>query len=124
MTEPAPYMRTADNSAFLAVSAGNFHDADMALFKVKSELAGKDLSPGQQAHLDQLRQRRKDAYADLVIWVMTVEAERLGVPAAQVTPVTSTSSNEPAVQVACRGTADCDAWVHTFACIANSERPT
>ncbi len=80
----------ADNAVFLAVAAGNYHDADLALFKVKSELAFGDITPAQQAHLDQLRQRRKDAYSDLVQWVMLVENERItagGRP--HVTPVTS-----------------------------------
>lgn len=81
----------ADNAVFLAIAAGNYHDADMAFFKVRSEFAGRTLSPGGQAHIDQLRQRRKDTYADLVAWVMTVEAERVG-SRPQVTPVTSTSS--------------------------------
>jgi hypothetical protein len=89
MTQPE-YIRVADDSAFLAVSAANFANADTALFKMKAELAFDDLTPAQQAHLDQLRQRRKDAYADLVTWVMKTEDERIQAQAAaHVTPVTS-----------------------------------
>jgi hypothetical protein len=78
-----------DNGAWLAVAAGNYHDADLALWTIKAALNGRTPKPGEQAHLDQLRQRRKDTYADLVTWIMTVEADRLGVSSAHVTVVTS-----------------------------------
>jgi hypothetical protein len=78
---------------WLAVSAANYADADTAFWKVKQELAGRELSPAGQAHMDQLLQRRKDCYADLVIWMMTVEAERQGATGRpDVTSVTSRSS--------------------------------
>lgn len=90
MIEPTDIPVPAGNLAFLAVAAGNFHDADLAFFKVKHELAFGDLTPGQQAHVDQLRQRRKDTYADLVVWVELVEAERIQAQSRpHVTPVTS-----------------------------------
>lgn len=92
--EPTDIPVPPDNVSFLAIAAGNFHDADMALFRVKHELAFGDLTPGQQAHIDQLRQRRKDAYADLVTWVETVEAERIQAQSRpHVTPVTSPRGN-------------------------------
>lgn len=69
------------NGVFLAISAGNYYAADMALWTVKAAMAGRAPTPAEQAHLGQLRQRRKDTYADLVAWVMVVEAERLRVSA-------------------------------------------
>lgn len=66
------------NGVFLAIAAGNYYDADLALWTLKAALGDREPRPGEQAHLDQLRQRRKDTYADLVTWVMTVEAERMG----------------------------------------------
>ncbi len=83
-----------DAGVFLAISAQNYADADMAFWTLKDAM-GKTLpSPGQQAHLDQLRQRRKDTYADLVTWVMSVEAQRLGASSVEVTPVTSARGSE------------------------------
>lgn len=66
-----------DAGVFLAIASGNYYDADLAFWSLKSTLAGHAPTPAQQAHLDQLRQRRKDTYADLVTWCMTVEAQRL-----------------------------------------------
>lgn len=109
-----------ENAVFLAVSAGNFHDADLAFWKVKHELAGRELSPAAQAHLDQLRQRRKDCYADLVIWIMTVEAERVG-SRPQVTPVTSPRGSREALDL-CTGAVDCPADTHIHGCLAPSRR--
>jgi len=115
----------ADNAVFLAVSAGNYHDADMAFFKVRHEFAGRIITPAGQAHLDQLRQRRKDAYADLVAWVMTVEAERVG-SRPEVTPVTSPAAVHAAAGARsaldeCTGRTGCRADLHMFSCIARAE---
>lgn len=90
MTDNVEIPVPAEPASFLAVAAGNYYDADLALFKVKSELAFGDLTEAQEAHLAVLRKRRKDCYADLAMWVMTVEHERAqaqGRP--HVTPVTS-----------------------------------
>jgi len=62
---------------FLAVSAGNYHAADLALWRVKTDLGDGPLEPRQEAHLEQLRTRRKECYFDLISWAMIAEAERL-----------------------------------------------
>lgn len=84
-----------DAGVFLAVSAQNYADADTAFWVLKDVLGKKLPSPGEQAHLDQLRQRRKETYADLVTWVLSVEAVRLGASSVEVTPVTSARGGEP-----------------------------
>lgn len=83
-----------DVGVFLAISAGNYHDADMAFWSLKDRLRGKFPSPGEAAHLQQLRDTRKKRYGDLVSWVMSVEAMRLGVKDVQVTPVTSARGSD------------------------------
>lgn len=73
-----PDLQVPDHDGvFLAIAAGNYYDADLALWTLKAALGDRPPSIGEQAHLDQLRQRRKDTYADLVTWTMTVEAQRL-----------------------------------------------
>lgn len=65
------------DGVFLAIAAGNYYNADLALWTLKAALAGRPPSLAEKAHLDNLRQRRKDTYLDLVTWTMTVEAQRV-----------------------------------------------
>jgi hypothetical protein len=64
------------SGAWLAIAAGNYYDADLALWTLKAALGDRAATPAEQAHLDHLRARRKAAYADLVQWTMLTEAER------------------------------------------------
>ena len=65
---------------FLGVSAGNFHNADLAFWRLRDALDRLDRKPTRDegAALEHLRAMRKRAYLDLVEWVATTEAQRLG----------------------------------------------
>jgi hypothetical protein len=63
-------------ATYLAVAAGNFYEADLAFWTLKAALGDREPTHPEAAHLDVLRRRRKDYYADLVIWVTTCEGER------------------------------------------------
>ena len=77
MTAPVEIPVADDAGVYLAVSCNNYYNADMALWTIKAALSGRTPTSGEQTHLDQLRKRRKEAYADVVAWVMTVEAQRV-----------------------------------------------
>lgn len=71
----------SSNGVFLAVAAQNYADADLAFWRLKQDLGARGLENytlSQHGHLEKMRQRRKETYADLVAWVMLVEAERVG----------------------------------------------
>lgn len=62
---------------FLAISAQNYADADLALWRLKRDLEGVEMTPAQLDHMEKLRQTRRDCYSDLRDWINTLEAERL-----------------------------------------------
>jgi len=68
-----------DAGVFLAISAGNYAEADLAFWRLKAVFGDRTMTAVEALHLDKLRQRRKDAYADLIAWAMTTEAQRQGV---------------------------------------------
>ncbi|WP_311209390.1 MULTISPECIES: hypothetical protein [unclassified Aeromicrobium] len=65
------------DGVFLAISAQNYADADLALWRLKRALEGTEPSPAQAEHMEQLRQNRRECYSDLRDWMNALEAERL-----------------------------------------------
>jgi ribosome biogenesis protein Tsr3 len=77
----APEVQVPDDPyVWLAIHAEAYTIADRALWRFKSGVEVVDGSWGSQnkAHLENLREKRKEAYQTLVGSVMTCEAIRLG----------------------------------------------
>lgn len=77
MTDIETVYTDSATPTFLAVAAGNYAEADLALWRVKTALGDAQSTRQQTAHIEQLRTRRKETYFDLIAWAMTAEAERL-----------------------------------------------
>jgi hypothetical protein len=66
----------ATPDVFAGISARNYAEADDA-FWAHGQRIGRNPTQAQLDHLDDLRQRRKAAYADLRSWFLACEAMRL-----------------------------------------------
>lgn len=64
-------------ATLLAVFAGKYYEADLALWRFKTDLRDTEPNAQQAAHLAFLRNERRATYMDLVGQAATAEAERL-----------------------------------------------
>jgi len=69
------------NSVYLASWCEVFAAADVALWKLKTALAGRPWNDQEALHLARLTDQRQVAYNELVAWVNLCEADRLRVEA-------------------------------------------